>query len=304
MKFHNAEVALDDVAVIGLGEVVFLGLGVQELEADHVAFLAEFEDHDGAGTVGEFAGTDLQLLDEAEVLVLGALAHGEDAVKEVEEALGACQVVLGDGVPGVALGGVGDDEDGPVVLLLEAQELHHEGAGVLAFLGVVAEDTQVVDDDDGGVHLQGGFLDVGEDLVFPVFEFHPGRDKGGAEEVVGEAVELAGFLVGIAVLELLGREFGVKVENAVPLGNLFGYLDGEEGFAEVGIGKEAGDFALVPELVVEGLRVGLLGGVFEGVVDALDGEHPDVGGVCLRFHCCGDGFYRVDAICRLHSCRS
>lgn len=137
-------------------------------------------------------------------------------------------------------------------MLLEAQELHHEGAGVLAFLGIVTENAQVVNDDDGGAHLKGCFLDVRQDLVFPVFEFHPSGNERSPEEIVGEAVELAGFLVGVAVLKLLGREFGVEVKNAVPFGNLFGYLDGEEGFAEVGIGKEAGDFALVPELCRKG----------------------------------------------------
>lgn len=104
----------------------------------------------------------------------------------------------------------------------------------------------------GGAHLKGCFLDVRQDLVFPVFEFHPSGNERSPEEIVGEAVELAGFLVGVAVLKLLGREFGVEVKNAVPFGNLFGYLDGEEGFAEVGIGKEAGDFALVPELCRKG----------------------------------------------------
>ena len=138
----------------------------------------------------------------------------------------------------MALGRVGDDEDGPGVLLFESQEFHHEGAGVLAFLGVVAEVADVVHDDDGGLHLQGGFLYVAEDAVFPVFEVHSGRYDGGPEEVVVEALQLAGFLVGVAVLELFCREFAIEIQDAETLGDSFGDLDCEERFADIGIGKK------------------------------------------------------------------
>ena len=300
VEFYNTHIALDDVVVIRFGEVVFLRLRVQEVEADHVIVFAEFEDHHGTGSVGKTAVTDFQLLDEAEVFVLGAEADGEDAVKVIEQFLRSCEVVLGDGCPGVALGRVGDDEDGPGVLLLEFQEFHHEGAGILAFFGVVAEIADVVHDDDGGLHLKGGFLDVAEDAVFPVFEIHAGRYDGGTEEVVGEAVQLAGFLVGVAVLELLGREFAIEIQDAETLGDSFGDLDCEEGFTDVGIGKEAGNFALVPELVVKGLWVGLSGGINECVVDTLDGKHVDVGRVRLGFHCCRDSLDGIDAISCFH----
>lgn len=111
VELDHAKVTGDDVAVFGLGEVFLFGLGVEKLEADHVAFFADFKNHHGARAVGEFSGTDFQLLDEADMFILGTLAHGEDAVKEVEEALGASEVVLGDGVPGVALGRVGHDKN-------------------------------------------------------------------------------------------------------------------------------------------------------------------------------------------------
>ena len=80
VEFYNTHIALDDVVVIRFGEVVFLRLRVQEVEADHVIVFAEFEDHHGTGSVGETSVTDFQLLDEAEVFVLGTEADGEDAV--------------------------------------------------------------------------------------------------------------------------------------------------------------------------------------------------------------------------------
>ena len=113
-------------------------------------------------------------------------------------------------------------------------------------------------------------------------------------------MQLAGFLVGVAVLELLGREFAIEIQDAEALGDSFGDLDCEEGFADVGIGKKAGDFALVPEFVVQGLRVGLTGGIKECVVDTLDGKHVDVCRVRLGFHCCRDGLDGIDAISCFH----
>ena len=59
-------------------------------------------DYDVVRVIAVFPGADLNLLDIAQTVVLGALADGEDAVEEVVEFLGAGEVVLGDGVAHVS----------------------------------------------------------------------------------------------------------------------------------------------------------------------------------------------------------
>lgn len=119
-----------------------------------------------------------------------------------------------------------------------------------------------------------------------------------------ELVQVTGDFVGVAELELLFRELAVKVEDVVLAGDLLGNLHSVDGFPEVGVREEAGDFFLVPEFEKERDRVGHLGGIGEGVVDLLDGKHADGAGVCVSFHCSGDGFNGVQAIRCFHLCGS
>lgn len=302
---------LDDVlyAVQGLGlfllaEVLALGGVFLEFEVGEAAGLLDLVDDDVVGVVAEGSGADLELLDVAEALVLGGFADGEDGVKEVVELLASGEVVLGDGAGERALGRVGDDEDGPAVLFLELHEFHHGEAGIDAFVGAVAEVGEVVDDDDVAVQLEGGGFDVLEDAVFVVFEVQVHVVDLGPVHAARELVEGTGGVVGVAELGLLFGELAVEVEDAVPAGDLLGDLHGVDGFPEVGVGEEAGDFSLVPEFEEERDRVGHLGGIGEGVVDFLDGEHADGAGVCVSFHCSGDGFNGVQAMRCFHLCGS
>ena len=302
---------LDDVlyAVQGLGllllaEVPALGGVFLEFEVGESVGLLDLVDDDVVGVVAEGTGADFELLDVAQALVLGRFADGKDAVKEVVELLGASEVVLGDGAGEGALGGVRDDQDGPAVLLLELHQFHHKEAGIYAFIAAVAEVGEVVDDDDVAVQLEGGGFDVLEDAVVVVFQVQVHVVDFGPVHALGEGVQGAGGVVGVAELELLFGELAVEVEDAVPLGDFFGNLHGVDGFPEVGVGEEAGDFSLVPEFEEEGHRVGHLGGIGEGVVDFLDGEHADGAGVCVSFHCSGDGFNGVQAIRCFHLCGS
>lgn len=132
---------LDDVlhAVQGLGflllaEVLALGGVLLEFEVGEAAGLLDFVNDDVVGVVPECSGADLELLDVAQAVVFGRFADGEDAVKEVVESLGAGEVVLGNGAGERALGRVGDDEDGPAVLLFQLHQFHHKEAGVHAFV--------------------------------------------------------------------------------------------------------------------------------------------------------------------------
>ena len=174
---HGLVLGKEGADVLAEHFLVFLGVfpqvgvfavEVAELEMDVTAGLDDLADHDVVGTVAELTGSDFELLDIAQAGVLGGFADGKDTVKEVVEFLGAGQVVLGDGAVERALGGVGDDQQGPAVALFEIHELHHEDAGVHAFVRAVAEVGQVVNDGHLAVELQHGLFDVGEDLLFVV----------------------------------------------------------------------------------------------------------------------------------------
>ena len=57
------------------------------------------------------------------------------------------------------------------------------------------------------------------------------------------------MLVGIEELELLFGQFKVQIQHIVGSGDAVGYLHGKDGLAHVGIGKQAGEFPLVPKAV-------------------------------------------------------
>lgn len=73
------------------------GQSGQSGQMDEVVVLLDFIDQDVVGVVFEGAMADLDLLDVADALALCGGADGNHAVKEVEEAFGAAEVVLGDG---------------------------------------------------------------------------------------------------------------------------------------------------------------------------------------------------------------
>ena len=269
----------DLVIVVGCGVagaevVIFIGIALN-LEAEAAVGLGDVEDDDVVGVVAVFAGADLDLLEVAESVVFGAACEGYAGVEEVDELGAAGKVVLGDGFPAPALGCVGYDDGGEGVEFLEADEFHHKAAGGGAFLGVVADEGDVVDDEEACT-LAGGLFDGGEDFLFEVgsdYEF--GGDLG-AGEVGREDVAVAGGGVGVAQLELFGGEFEVHVEYLFAPGDIFGYLDGEDGFADVAGGEDDGVLVLDDEIVEVGLGVGCEEGFLYPVVGCLDGEQADV----------------------------
>ena len=98
---------------------------------------------------------------------------------------------------------MGDDEDGPAVFLLQLHEFHHEQAGIDAFVRAVAEVGQVINNDNFALEFEGGAFDVLQDLVFVVFQVQTHRVDFCPIHLLWEAEEGAGFLVGVAQLELL-----------------------------------------------------------------------------------------------------
>lgn len=146
--------------------MVELGGELAEGEVDEAVGLDNLVDHHVVGVVAELPCPDFELLDVAEAGVFGGLADGEDGVEEVVELLGSGEVVLGDGTGEASLGRMCDYQDGPAVAFLEVDQLHHEDAGIGAFVGVSAEVAEVVDDGDLAVELEHGGLDVLEDPLF------------------------------------------------------------------------------------------------------------------------------------------
>ena len=243
----DVEVPGVDVLFRAFLQVLALRTASQLAEVREAGVLDYLAGDDMVGAVFEDAVAHFNLLDVLEAFVLGALADGKDAVKEVEQAAAAGKVVSGDGAAEGALGRVGDDKEVPVVLDLEHLELLHEGAGIGAFLHIVAEVADVVDHDGVALQLDGRFLDVLQHEVFgPLGHGEHGVNLG-AEEAWREDVCLGAVVGGIAELELFVGELAVDVKDAVLPGDFVGHLDGKDGFAQVGVGEKAADFSFIPE---------------------------------------------------------
>ena len=242
----DVEVPRVDVLFRALLEMVPLRTGAQGAEVGETAVLDNLAGDDVAGAVLEVPVTDLDLLDVLEAFVLGGLPDGKYAVEEVVETGAAGKVVAGDGAVERTLGRVGDDEEVPVVLVLELLELLHELAGVDAFLHVREEVADVVHDDGVALHGKGGLLDVLEHELVGLLGHGEHGVYLGPEEAGRETVGLGAVLGGVAELELFVGELAVDVEDAPAAGDFVGHLDGEDGLAQVGVGEEAADLAFVP----------------------------------------------------------
>ena len=130
---------------------------------------------------------------------------------------------------------MGNYQEGPAVALLEVHELHHENAGIYAFVGRVAKVREVVDDGYFAAKPKHGFLDVCQDFLFVVLYVQGHGVDLGPVEARGEGVECAGEIVGVAHLELFVGELAVYQKDVLELGDVFCNLDSVDGFAEVGV---------------------------------------------------------------------
>ena len=90
----------------------------------------------------------------------------------------------------------------------------------------------------------------------------------------GKGVEVPIF-VGVAKLELLVRQLEVQIQHIVSPGDAVGYLHGKDGLAHIGIGKEAGQFPLVPKAVPQHTGCGQQRCFEYSPVGGLDTHHAD-----------------------------
>lgn len=157
-----------------------------------------------------------------------ALADGEGAIGKVHEHFAAVEVVLGNGVGGVAFWGVGEYQYAEVVAAFEGLEVPDEGERLIGVCaGAGAEAADVIDDE----HLRGGALygtfDGAVDVLLEGFEF--GRHLGirvelGPVKVWSEVV--AGVMVAVAAAELGSGELEINIQYRCGLAVVGEWLDG------------------------------------------------------------------------------
>ena len=266
--FDNLIIVVGTFTVLEV--VVLFGIAL-EFELQEAAAFGYIIDDDILGIVAVFSGADLDLLEVAEVVVLSAAGESNAGIEEVDELGGARKVVLGDGLPSATFGRVGDDDGREAVFLLEPDEFHHKAAGGGAFLGVVADEGNVVNHEELG-SLLGGFLNGVEDFLLEVGPDYEFGVNLGTAEVGGEDVDFSGIHIAVTHLELLCGQFEVHVHNLLGPCYVLGNLDGQNGFADIAGGEDYGVLVLNYQVVEVHLGIGCLDGVLDPGIRGFDGE--------------------------------
>ena len=266
--FDNLVVVVGAFTVLEV--VVLFGVAL-EFELQEAAAFGHIIDDDILGIVAVFSGADLDLLEVAEVVVLRAAGKSYAGIEEVYELGGACKVILGNRLPSATLGRVGDDDGREAVFLLEPDEFHHKAAGGGAFLGVVADEGNVVNHEELG-SLLGGFLNGVEDFLLEVGPDYEFGVNLGTAEVCGEDVDFSGVHIAVTHLELFCGEFKVHVHNLLGPCYVLGYLDSQNGFADIAGGEDYGVLVLDNQVVEVHLGIRCLDGVLNPSIRGFDGE--------------------------------
>lgn len=171
-------------------------------EFEESADLADIKDDDVLCIVSVFSCADFYLLEIAEVVVFCTAGEGYACIEEVDEFGTSGKVVLGDWFPGSSLESVGYDDCGGAIFLFKTYESHHEASCGCSFLGVVADECDVVDDKEPG-SLHSSFFNGGEDLLFEVGSDDEFRIDLCSCEVGWEYMDFSCADVTITHLELL-----------------------------------------------------------------------------------------------------
>ena len=144
--------------VLGL-EVVGLNAYANVVEVGEAVGLFDAVEGYFVGRIRIVAAAELAGLYVADGGVGDGDADADDGVEEGGEHGAAEHRVAGEGLVAFAFGGVGDDDNGEVVLFAEGADAGHDGAGGLALFHVGTEEGDVVYDDDletGGGGVSGG----------------------------------------------------------------------------------------------------------------------------------------------------
>lgn len=258
----------------------------------------------------------LYLLDVAQVRVLVAMADGKGAVGKVDEHFAALQVVYSNGVVEGALGRMRQHEHAEAVLCFERFEHFDEGQRRRGLRYRATHAGDVVDNEHPGLGLLHCALDLPLHVIFVIVVHQrvvAAGVKFGADKVFAKVVR-AVYLVEVPRLELRCAELEIDIKHfelfvhlaaeglhAPGLAQAVAHLHGEDGFAEVGIGKQDAQLVLVPQCAEQPARRGLAVFFLEPLVGGLDmekllcrisGEHV-AGKVCFTLLL--GGFLRLAA---------
>ena len=140
------------------------------------------------------------------------------------------------------------DKHGQVIPLLEVVELYHQPSCRITLFHCTAQVGKVVHDENLTAGLQCHLLDAADNRLFKVSFQQRIAVKRYPIQLFRKGVEVSVF-IGIAELELFVGQLEVQIQHIVSPCDAVGYLHGKDGLAHVGIGKQAGEFPLVPKAV-------------------------------------------------------
>ena len=140
------------------------------------------------------------------------------------------------------------DENRQLVFLLEIVELDHQPSCCISLFHGTAQIGKVVNDEYPASRLHCHLLDATDDCLLEVGIKEGITIKRYTVQPFRERIEIA-VLVGIAELELFLGQLEIQVQHIVGLCYTVSYLYGKDGLAHIGVGKEAGQFPLIPEAI-------------------------------------------------------
>ena len=238
------------------------------------------------GTVGLEGAALFDLFEVAEAGHLPAFADGEGTVAKIDEHFAALQVVLGDGLCGVALGCVGQQQYGYIVFCFDVLQAAHEGKSASSGVGIVLQAVDIIDNKHFGFGGEYGVLYLVFNILLIAAEFvhFVGIGVGdGAGEPFVEMIA-ARFAAAVTLAELHIGKFIVEIQHTAGCGvhlqardrlaatDAVADLHGEDGFAGIGIGEEDAQLALVPKAVEQHFGPGFFGGFAQPFVYILNNK--------------------------------
>ena len=166
------------------------------------------------------------------------------------------------------------DKHRQVIPLFEVVELYHQPSGGIALFHCTAQVGKVVHDENLTAGLQRHLLDAADNRLFKVCFQQRIAVKRYPIQLFRKGIEVSVF-IGIAELELFVGQLEVQIQYIVSPCDAVGYLYGKDGLAHIGIGKEAGQFPLVPETVPQRTGRGQQRCFEYSPVGSLDTHHTD-----------------------------
>ena len=126
--------------------------------------------------------------------------------------------------------------------------MDHQSSCCISLFHGTTQIGKVVNDEYPASCLQCHLLDTPDDCLLEVGIKEGIAIKGYTVQPFGERIQIA-VVVGVAELKLLLGQLEIQVQHIVGLCYMVGYLYGKNGLAYIGVGKEAGQYPLIPETI-------------------------------------------------------